>query len=83
MLQTGASITAQENFRMSEASEALKIKEAALSVHRYILSNFLYDMALGEKAEFMETAVYKAFFKEFVRANLEYEEARNEKVLHR
>ena len=74
---------AQGSFHMSEASEALKIKEAALNVHRYILSNFLYDMALGEKAEFMETAVYKAFFKEFVRANLEYGEARNEKVLHR
>ena len=68
---------------MSDGNETLRIKEAALNVHRYILSNFLYDMALGEKAEFMETAVYKAFFKEFVRANLEYGEARNEKVLHR
>ena len=74
---------AQGSFRMSDGNETLRIKEAALSVHRYILSNFLYDMALGEKTEFMETAVYKAFFKEFVRANLEYEEARNEKVLHR
>ena len=73
----------RESFRMSDGNETLRIKEAALSVHRYILSNFLYDMALGEKAEFMEMAVYKAFFKEFVRANLEYGEARNEKVLHR
>ena len=73
----------RESFRMNETEEDLRTKEATLNVYRYVLSNFLYDMALGEKAEFMETAVYKAFFKEFVRANLEYGEAKREKDLHR
>ena len=74
---------ARGNFRMSDGNEALKIKEAALNVHRYIFSNFLYDMAQGEKTEFMDTQVYKAFFKEYVKADLEYGEAKREKDLHR
>ena len=68
---------------MNEAEEDLRTKEATLNVYRYVLSNFLYEMAMGEKTEFMETPIYRAFFKEYVRANMEYGEARNEKVLHR
>lgn len=57
---------------MSKGSEELRHKEAASNVYRFILSNFLYNMARGEKTEFMETPIYKAFFKECVTANLEH-----------
>lgn len=67
---------------MNEAEEDLRTKEATLNVYRYVLSNFLYEMTLGEKTEFMETAVYKAFFKEYVKANMEYGKAQYEKDLH-
>lgn len=83
MLKVGILITEPGYFPMSEVGEDLRYKEAAFNVYRYILSNFLYEMAQGEKTEFMDTPVYKAFFKEYVKANLEYGEAKREKDLHR
>lgn len=68
---------------MNEADEHLRQKEATARFYRLILSNFLYDMALGEKTEFLKTDVYKAFFEKFVKANIEYGKAQYEKILHR